>query len=52
MAPVEQSSMVIAITAALDCTQNVITPPSNRKMIVVENALGSNDAKNAVTAGL
>ena len=52
MAPVEQSSIVIAITAALDCTQNVITPPSSRKMRVVENEFGSNEAKKAVTAGL
>ena len=52
MAPDEQSNIVMAITAALDCTQNVITPPSNRNVSVVRNESGSNDWKNAVTVGL
>ena len=52
MAPVEQSNMVMAITAADDCTQKVSTPPRSRKMMVVEKALGSNDMKKSVTAGL
>ena len=52
MAPVEQSSMVRAITAADDCTQKVSTPPRSRKMMVVEKASGSNDIKKFVTSGL
>ena len=42
--------MVIAMTAADDCTQKVSTPPSSRKMRVVLNELGSNEAKKSSTA--
>ena len=42
--------MVIAITAADDCPQNVSTPPNSRKMSVVQKELGSNDAKKSSTA--
>ena len=52
MAPVEQSNIVMAITAADDCTQNVMTPPRIRKTSVVQNELGSNDLKKEVTTSL
>ena len=33
------------MTAADDCTQKVRMPPNSRKMSVVRNELGSNEAK-------
>ncbi len=44
-APLEHRIIVMAITAADDCTQNVMTPPNSRKSSVVPKELGSNDAK-------
>ena len=49
-APLEQRIIVMAITAADDCTQNVRMPPSNRKISVVRNELGSNEAKKSSSA--
>ena len=49
-APLEHRIIVIAITAAEDCTQNVNTPPNNRNINVVENDVGSKDAKKSNTA--
>ena len=50
-APLEQSIMVMAITAADDCTQNVSIPPSSRKSSVVRKLSGSNDEKKLSTTG-
>ena len=44
-APLEHRIMVMAMTAADDCTQNVRMPPSKRNTMVVTNDVGSNDAK-------
>ena len=52
MAPEPQSSIVMAITAADDCTQNVSTPPKSRNTSVVQKESGSNDWKNDSTDGL
>ena len=52
IAPVEHSSMVMAITAADDCTQKVIIPPNSRNKRVVRKESGSNDLKNEVTTSL
>ena len=49
-APLEQSIIVIAITAADDCTQNVRMPPNSRKMSVVRNESGSKEAKKSSSA--
>ena len=49
-APLEHRIMVMAITAADDCTQNVRIPPSTRNTSVVRNELGSNEAKKSSTA--
>ena len=49
-APLEQRIIVMAITAALDCTQNVRIPPSTRKTMVVRNDVGSNDEKKFSSA--
>ena len=49
-APDEQSIMVIAMTAADDCTHMVSTPPMSRNMIVVEKLCGSNCEKKLSTA--
>ena len=35
----------MAITAADDCTQKVMMPPNSRKISVVRNDVGSNEAK-------
>ena len=51
-APLEHRIMVMAMTAADDCTQNVSTPPRSRKVMVVRNDSGSNDAKKLITASL
>ncbi len=51
-APLEQSIMVMAMTAADDCTQNVSTPPSKRKRSVVQNDCGSKELKKASTDAL
>ena len=48
--PLEQSIIVIAITAALDCTHVVSTPPMSRNSRVVVKLFGSNDEKKASTA--
>ena len=50
--PVEQSRMVIAITAAEDCTMQVITVPMRRKMIMVRWLPVSNELKNSMTVEL
>ena len=42
--------MVMAITAADDCTQNVSTPPNSRNTSVVTNESGSNEAKKSSTS--
>ena len=52
IAPVEHNNIVIAITAADDCTQKVMTPPRTRNTSVVQKELGSNDLKKEVTASL
>ena len=44
--------MVMAMTAADDCTQNVSTPPKSRKTSVVRNDFGSNEAKKFSTVSL
>ena len=44
--------MVMAMTAADDCTQKVITPPRNRNISVVRNEFGSNDEKKLSSASL
>ena len=49
-APLEHSIIVIAITAADDCTQKVRMPPSTRNTSVVKNEFGSNEAKKSRTA--
>ena len=49
-APEEQSIMVMAITAADDCTQNVMTPPSRRNTRVVEKEVGSKELKKESSA--
>ena len=49
-APLEHRIIVMAITAADDCTQNVRMPPRSRKMSVVENDEGSKDEKKSSTA--
>ena len=49
-APDEQRIMVMAITAADDCTQKVITPPNNRNTSVVEKDVGSNELKKLSNA--
>ena len=49
-APLEQSIMVMAMTAADDCTQNVSMPPSRRNTSVVRNDAGSNEAKKSSKA--
>ena len=49
IAPVEHSSIVMAITAADDWTQKVIIPPNTRNIKVVRIELGSKDLKKEVT---
>ena len=49
-APLEHSIIVMAITAADDCTQNVRMPPKSRKTSVVQNDVGSNEAKKLSNA--
>ena len=49
-APLEQRIIVMAMTAADDCTQNVRIPPNSRNTSVVRNELGSNEAKKSSTA--
>ena len=49
-APLEQSIIVMAMTAAEDCTQNVSMPPSRRNISVVENDVGSKEEKKSSTA--
>ena len=48
--PLEQSIMVMAMTAADDCTHMVSMPPMSRKSSVVVKACGSNDEKKLSTA--
>ena len=50
--PVEQSRMVMAMTAAEDCTMQVITVPMARNERMVRWLDVSNEAKNATTASL
>ena len=50
-APLEHRIIVMAITAADDCTQNVRMPPNSRNSRVVRKLFGSNEAKKASTAG-
>ena len=50
--PLEQSIMVMAMTAADDCTQSVSSPPSSRKLMVVRKLSGSNELKKSSTAWL
>ena len=48
--PLEQSIIVIAMTAADDCTHMVRTPPIIRNTSVVAKLVGSNDEKKSSTA--
>ena len=52
IAPVEHNSIVMAITAADDCTQKVMMPPNSRNIKVVTNEFGSKLLKKLVTASL
>ena len=50
--PVEQSRMVMAITAADDCTMHVMSVPMSRKMTMVRWLPVSNEAKKWMASGL
>ena len=49
-APLEHRIIVMAMTAADDCTQKVRIPPKSRKMSVVEKDVASKEEKNSSTA--
>ena len=51
-APLEHRIIVMAITAADDCTQKVSIPPKSRKSRVVRNDCGSKEAKKLSTVSL
>ena len=50
-APLEQRIMVMAMTAADDCTHMVSTLPMSRKMRVVEKLAGSKEEKKLSNTG-
>ena len=50
--PLEQSIIVMAITAADDCTHMVSTPPMSRNTMVVTKLLGAKLEKNSSTGWL
>ncbi len=50
--PLVQSTIVMAIRAADDCTQNVSMVPMTRKASMVPKLLGSNCEKNSAKAAL